>query len=60
MTPQEWARLMRQARAHAALHDHRAKVRAVKLPPTVALYLGVSWVYVLDCPARARDYMPGH
>jgi len=60
MTEQEWARLMRQARAHAALHQHRAVVHAVEMPPRAAAYYGTRWFYAVDCPARARDFMRSH
>lgn len=60
MSPEQWARLMRQARAHALLHGHRVKVVAVRMSPRTARQFGVSWVYVIDCPSRAADFMRGH
>lgn len=60
MTPEEWGRLMRQARAHAGMHNHRVSVRAVKLPPAAAKRFGISWAYGIDCPARAHEYLRGH
>ena len=60
MTPEEWARLMRQARTHAGLHNHRVKIIAFEHSDRATAYFGSRWAYVIDCPARARDLLPGH
>jgi len=61
MTKGEWALLMRAARAHAYLHEHRTRVRSMRLmTPQAQERYGTCWVYAIDCPARARDFMRGH